>query len=311
MTRVRNLVTGGLGFLGSHLIDRLMKAGEEVICLDNTYTGRKQNVISWWDNPLFEFIRHDVTDPIQLEIDRIWHLACPASPIHYQFNPIKTAKTNFLGTHNMLGLARRVNARIFLASTSEVYGNPEVHPQPESYWGYVNPIGIRSCYDEGKRIAETLCFDYKRMHNLEVRVARIFNTYGPRMLPQDGRVVSNFIVQALENKPITIYGDGSQIRSFCYVDDLINGIIRLMNSDNSGPINIGNPKEFTILELANLIRQKINPKLDLIYKPLPEDDPLQRKPLIEKAKETLNWEPEIPLEIGLDKTINFFREELN
>ncbi len=311
MTRVRNLVTGGLGFLGSHLIDRLMKAGEEVICLDNTYTGRKQNVISWWDNPLFEFIRHDVTDPIQLEIDRIWHLACPASPIHYQFNPIKTAKTNFLGTHNMLGLARRVNARIFLASTSEVYGNPEVHPQPESYWGYVNPIGIRSCYDEGKRIAETLCFDYKRMHNLEVRVARIFNTYGPRMLPQDGRVVSNFIVQALENKPITIYGDGSQIRSFCYVDDLINGIIRLMNSDDSGPINIGNPKEFTILELANLIRQKINPKLDLIYKPLPEDDPLQRKPLIEKAKETLNWEPKIPLDIGLDKTINYFREELN
>ncbi len=308
---IRNLVTGGLGFLGSHLIDRLMLTGEEVICLDNTFTGSKRNVINWWNNPLFEFIRHDVTVPIRVEVDRIWHLACPASPIHYQYNPIKTAKTNFLGTYNMLGLATRVNARILLASTSEVYGDPEIHPQPESYRGNVNPIGIRSCYDEGKRIAESLCFDYKRMHELDIRVARIFNTYGPRMLPQDGRVVSNFIVQALENKPITIYGDGSQTRSFCYVDDLIDGLIKLMNGNESGPINIGNPNEFTILELANLIRKKINPSLNIIYKKLPEDDPTQRKPLINKAKENLNWEPKINLEIGLDKTINYFREELN
>jgi len=308
---VRNLVTGGLGFLGSHLIDRLITSGEEVICVDNAYTGRKKNVVDWWNNPLFEFIRHDVTDPLRLEVDRIWHLACPASPIHYQFNPIKTAKTNFLGTYNMLGLATRINARILLASTSEVYGDPEIHPQPESYRGCVNPIGIRSCYDEGKRIAETLCFDYKRMHGLDIRVARIFNTYGPRMLPQDGRVVSNFIVQALENKPITIYGDGSQTRSFCYVDDLIDGLIKLMNGSSCGPINIGNPKEFTILELANLIRMKVNPKLDLIYKPLPEDDPTQRKPLIEMAKKNLNWEPKVTLNVGLDKTITYFKKELN
>ena len=307
---IRNLVTGGLGFLGSHLIDRLMLTGEEVICLDNTYTGSKRNVINWWKNPLFEFIRHDVTDPIRIEADRIWHLACPASPIHYQYNPIKTAKTNFLGTYNMLGLATRVNAKILLASTSEVYGDPEIHPQPESYRGNVNPIGIRSCYDEGKRIAESLCFDYKRMHGLDIRVARIFNTYGPRMLPQDGRVVSNFIVQALENKPITIYGEGSQTRSFCYVDDLIDGLIKLMNGNESGPINIGNPNEFTILELANLIRQKINPSLKIIYKNLPEDDPTQRKPLIKKANESLNWEPKIDLDIGLDKTIDYFKEEL-
>ena len=307
---IRNLVTGGLGFLGSHLIDRLMLTGEEVICLDNTYTGSKRNVISWWNNPLFEFIRHDVTVPIRVEADRIWHLACPASPIHYQYNPIKTAKTNFLGTYNMLGLATRVNARILLASTSEVYGDPEIHPQPESYRGNVNPIGVRSCYDEGKRIAESLCFDYKRMHGLDIRVARIFNTYGPRMLPQDGRVVSNFIVQALENKPITIYGDGSQTRSFCYVDDLIDGLIKLMNGNESGPVNIGNPNEFTILELANLIREKINPKLNIIYKELPEDDPTQRKPLIKKAKDNLNWEPKIDLDKGIDKTINYFKEEL-
>ena len=312
MSRViRNLVTGGLGFLGSHLIDRLMLAGEEVICLDNTFTGSKRNIISWWDNPLFEFIRHDVTVPIRLEADRIWHLACPASPIHYQYNPIKTAKTNFLGTYNMLGLATRVNARILLASTSEVYGDPKIHPQPENYRGNVNPIGIRSCYDEGKRLAESLCFDYKRMHGVDIRIARIFNTYGPRMLPQDGRVVSNFIVQALGNKPISIYGDGSQTRSFCYVDDLIDGLIKLMNGNNSGPINIGNPKEFTILELANLIRGKVNPNLDLIYKKLPEDDPTQRKPLIEKAKKSLNWEPKISLEVGLDKTINYFKKELH
>ena len=308
---IRNLVTGGLGFLGSHLIDRLMLAGEEVICLDNTFTGSKRNVINWWDNPLFEFIRHDVTVPIRVEADRIWHLACPASPIHYQYNPIKTAKTNFLGTYNMLGLATRVNARILLASTSEIYGDPEINPQPETYRGNVNPIGKRSCYDEGKRIAESLCFDYKRMHGLEIRIARIFNTYGPRMLPQDGRVVSNFIVQALENKPITIYGDGSQTRSFCYVDDLIDGLIKLMNGDDSGPINLGNPKEFTILELANIIREKINPGLDLIYKDLPEDDPSQRKPLIKKANKSLNWNPQIPIELGLDKTINFFKKELD
>ena len=310
MTRVRNLVTGGLGFLGSHLIDRLMKAEEEVICLDNTFTGNKRNVIDWWDNPLFEFIRHDVTNSIQLEIDRIWHLACPASPIHYQYNPIKTAKTNFLGTYNMLGLARRVNARILLASTSEIYGNPEIHPQPESYKGCVNPIGIRSCYDEGKRIAETLCFDYKRMHQLEIRVARIFNTYGPRMLAEDGRVVSNFIVQALKGSALTIYGDGTQTRSFCYVDDLIDGMIRLMNGDNIGPINIGNPCEFTIKELAELIISKVNPSLGIAFKPLPEDDPLQRKPVIDLARQQLGWEPKVELNEGLDKTIQYFKDEL-
>ena len=310
MTRVRNLVTGGLGFLGSHLIDRLMKAEEEVICLDNTFTGNKRNVIDWWDNPLFEFIRHDVTNSIQLEIDRIWHLACPASPIHYQYNPIKTAKTNFLGTYNMLGLARRVNARILLASTSEIYGNPEINPQPESYKGCVNPIGIRSCYDEGKRIAETLCFDYKRMHQLEIRVARIFNTYGPRMLAEDGRVVSNFIVQALKGSALTIYGDGTQTRSFCYVDDLIDGMIRLMNGDNIGPINIGNPCEFTIKELAELIISKVNPSLGIAFKPLPEDDPLQRKPVIDLARQQLGWEPKVELNEGLDKTIQYFKDEL-
>ena len=310
MTRVRNLVTGGLGFLGSHLIDRLMKAEEEVICLDNTFTGNKRNVIDWWDNPLFEFIRHDVTNSIQLEIDRIWHLACPASPIHYQYNPIKTAKTNFLGTYNMLGLARRVNARILLASTSEIYGNPEIHPQPESYKGCVNPIGIRSCYDEGKRIAETLCFDYKRMHQLEIRVARIFNTYGPRMLAEDGRVVSNFIVQALKGSALTIYGDGTQTRSFCYVDDLIDGMIRLMNGNNIGPINIGNPCEFKIRELAELIISKVNPSLEMVFKPLPEDDPLQRKPVIDLARQQLGWEPKVELNEGLNKTIKYFKDEI-
>jgi len=243
---LRNLVTGGAGFLGSHLIDRLMKTDQEVICLDNYFTGKKSNIRKWIGNKNFELIRHDVTYPIQLEIDRIWHLACPASPVHYQSNPIKTAKTSFLGTYNMLGLARRVGARILLASTSEVYGDPEIHPQHEEYKGSVNPIGIRSCYDEGKRIAESLCFDYQRMHNTEIRVARIFNTYGPRMVPDDGRVVSNFIVQALSNSPITIYGDGSQTRSFCYVDDLVDGLISLMNSKECGPINIGNPNEITI-----------------------------------------------------------------
>ena len=307
---MRNLITGGAGFLGSHLVDRLMQDGEEVICLDNYFTGRKVNISGWIGHPNFELIRHDVTEPIKLEVDRIWHLACPASPIHYQFNPIKTAKTSFLGTYNMLGLARRVGARFLLASTSEVYGDPEVHPQPESYRGCVNTTGLRSCYDEGKRIAETLCFDYRRMHETEIRVTRIFNTYGPRMLPDDGRVISNFIVQALKGEPITVYGDGSQTRSFCYVDDLIEGLIRLMNSEHTGPINIGNPEEFTIHELAQLVRNQINPELKIINQSLPQDDPLQRQPLIDLAREHLNWEPQTPLSKGLDKTISYFRDHL-
>ena len=305
-----HLVTGGAGFLGSHLIDRLMEAGDEVICLDNYFTGRKANIARWIGHPRFELIRHDVTEPIKLEVDRIWHLACPASPIHYQFNPVKTAKTSFLGTYNMLGLARRVGARLLLASTSEVYGDPEVHPQPESYWGSVNPIGVRSCYDEGKRIAETLCFDYQRMNDVEVRVARIFNTYGPRMLPDDGRVVSNFIVQALRGDPLTLYGDGSQTRSFCYVSDLIEGLIRLMNGDQTGPINLGNPNEFTIRELAELVRIQINPELQLVEKPLPQDDPQQRQPAIDLACQQLDWQPTVSLEQGLAPTIDSFRNLL-
>ena len=307
---MRNLVTGGAGFLGSHLVDRLMQAGEEVLCLDNTFTGRKANIARWIGHPRFELIRHDVTEPIKLEVDRIWHLACPASPIHYQFNPVKTAKTSFLGTYNMLGLARRVGARLLLASTSEVYGDPEVHPQPESYRGCVNPIGIRSCYDEGKRIAETLCFDYQRMNGVEVRVARIFNTYGPRMLIDDGRVVSNFIVQALRGEPLTLYGDGSQTRSFCYVSDLIEGLIRLMNGDHTGPINLGNPDEFTIRQLAELVRNRVNPQLALIEKPLPQDDPQQRQPQIDLARDQLQWQPTVSLEQGLDPTIECFRSVL-
>ena len=307
----RNLVTGGAGFVGSHLIDRLMNAGEEVICLDNYFTGRKSNVDCWLGHPRFELIRHDVTDPIRLEVDRIWHLACPASPVHYQYNPIKTAKTSFLGTYNMLGLARRVGARLLLASTSEVYGDPEIHPQPESYRGSVNATGIRSCYDEGKRIAETLCFDYHRVHGVEIRVVRIFNTYGPRMHPDDGRVVSNFIVQALRGEPLTLYGDGSQTRSFCYVEDLIDGLVRMMDGAHIGPINIGNPGEFTIRHLAELIRGKINPDLEFIRKPLPQDDPLQRQPVIELAQNELSWSPTIGLEHGLDSTIHYFREVLD
>ncbi len=303
----RNLVTGGAGFLGSHLIDRLMKNGEDVICLDNYFTGRKSNIFKWINNPNFELIRHDVTNKINLEIDRIWHLACPASPVHYQSNPIKTAKTSFLGTINMLGLAKRTGARILFASTSEVYGDPEVHPQPEEYRGCVNSVGIRSCYDEGKRVAETLCFDYKRMHDVDIKVMRIFNTYGPRMVQNDGRVVSNFICQALRGKALTVYGDGSQTRSFCYVDDLISGMILLMESDQTGPINIGNPNEFSIKELAELVIKKIDPRLKILYKSLPEDDPLQRKPLIELAKNKLNWEPNIEINEGLDKTINYFK----
>lgn len=307
---MRNLVTGGAGFLGSHLIDRLINDSQEVICLDNYFTGRKSNINNWLGHQNFELIRHDVINPIELEIDRIWHLACPASPIHYQINPIKTSKTSFLGTYNMLGLARRVGAKILLASTSEVYGDPEIHPQAEEYKGSVNPIGIRSCYDEGKRIAESLCFDYKRMHGTEIRVARIFNTYGPRMLINDGRVVSNFIVQALTNKPITIFGEGSQTRSFCYVDDLIDGLISLMNSNKSGPINIGNPEEFKIKELAEIILKKINSNSKLLYLPLPEDDPLQRKPVIEKAKKLLGWSPKVNLEKGLENTIHYFKENI-
>ena len=308
---LRHLVTGGAGFLGSRLVDRLMESGEEVICLDNYFTGRKKNIAQWMTNPNFELIRHDITNPMELQVDRIWHLACPASPISYQYNPIKTAKTSFLGTYNMLGLARRVKARLLLASTSEIYGDPEVHPQPESYRGSVNTIGVRSCYDEGKRIAETLCFDYQRMHALEIRVARIFNTYGPRMLPDDGRVISNFVVQALQQRPITIYGDGSQSRSFCYVDDLIDGLIRLMNSDYTLPINLGNPNEFTISRLADLIRFRINQGLEITHKQLPEDDPRQRQPLIDLAKKELNWQPKTSLEDGLTKTIEYFRDELN
>ncbi len=307
---IRNIVTGGAGFLGSHLVDRLINDGEEVICIDNFFTGHKKNISHLFNNSNFEFIRHDITEPILLEGDRIWHLACPASPIHYQFNPIKTAKTSFLGTLNMLGLAKRLNARIFIASTSEVYGDPEVHPQVESYKGSVNPIGIRSCYDEGKRISETLAFDYKRMHDLSIRVIRIFNTYGPRMLPNDGRVVSNFITQSLMDKDISIYGDGSQTRSFCFVDDLIEGFIRVMEGDYSGPVNIGNPNEISIGELALKIKNKINKNLKIIYKELPKDDPLKRKPSIEIAKNKYDWQPKVELDNGLDKTINYFRKIL-
>ena len=302
-----NLITGGAGFLGSHLIDKLMAKGEEVICIDNFFTGNKNNLIQWLGNSNFELIRHDITKPITLEVDKIWHLACPASPIHYQFNPIKTAKTSFLGTYNMLGMAKRVGAKFLLASTSEIYGDPEVHPQPESYRGNVNPIGIRSCYDEGKRIAETLSFDYKRTHNLDIRVARIFNTYGPRMLPNDGRVVSNLIMQGLRNENMTLYGDGQQTRSFCYVDDLINGLIKLMNANTNGPINLGNPKEITILQLAKIISKKLNISEKFIFKDLPQDDPLQRKPTILEAKDKLNWTPLVDLDQGLEKTINYFR----
>jgi UDP-glucuronate decarboxylase len=310
LSPLRNLITGGAGFLGSHLVDRLMQAGEEVICLDNYFTGRKANIAQWIGHPRFELIRHDVTESIRLEVDRIWHLACPASPVHYQHNPIKTAKTSFLGTYNMLGLARRVGARLLLASTSEVYGDPELHPQPESYRGCVNTIGPRSCYDEGKRIAETLCFDYNRMHGVAIRVVRIFNTYGPRMLPDDGRVVSNFIVQALRGAPLTLYGQGSQTRSFCYVDDLVEGLIRMMNSDHMGPINIGNPDEFSIRQLAEMVRAKINPDLQLIHRSLPTDDPLQRQPVIALARQELGWQPSIDLEQGLDSTIAYFRQAL-
>jgi len=306
----RNLITGGSGFLGSHLAKKLLERGEEVICLDNFFTGTKKNIKELFQYHNFEFIRHDVTEPIKIEVDNIWHLACPASPIHYQFNPIKTTKTSFIGTYNMLGLAKRVGAKILLASTSEVYGDPEEHPQKESYRGSVNTTGIRSCYDEGKRVAETLCADYQRVHGVEVRIMRIFNTYGPNMRFDDGRVISNFIVQALKDQKITLYGDGTQTRSFCYVDDLINGMILLMNSNYHYPMNIGNPNEFSIIELANLIRNLINPNLEFEYKKLPLDDPKQRRPSIQLAKELLNWEPKIELKDGLLKTIDWFKNNL-
>ncbi len=306
--KLRNLITGGAGFIGSHLIKRLLDRGEEVICLDNYFTGRKKNISKFINNELFESIRHDVTEPIQLEVDKIWHLACPASPIHYQLNPIKTSKTSFFGTYNMLGIAKRVNAKFLMASTSEIYGDPEIHPQPESYKGAVNTVGIRSCYDEGKRISETLCFDYNRIHNVDIRIARIFNTYGPNMLPNDGRVISNFINQALKNEPLTIYGEGKQTRSFCYVDDLVSGLIKLMDGDYKNPVNLGNPEEYKIIDLAKIIKSKINPNLEFIYKSLPQDDPLQRKPNIDLARKELNWSPKVELDKGLEKTINFFKE---
>ncbi len=308
----RILVTGGAGFLGSHLCERLIEEGHDVLCVDNYFTGRKQNIVHLLDAPNFELMRHDVTFPLYVEVDQIYNLACPASPIHYQYDPVQTTKTSVHGAINLLGLAKRVNARILQASTSEVYGDPEVHPQNEDYWGKVNPIGIRSCYDEGKRCAETLFFDYHRQHKLEIKVARIFNTYGPRMDPNDGRVVSNFIVQALQGKDITIYGDGSQTRSFCYVDDLIDGLIKLMNSDANitGPINIGNPGEFTILQLAETVISMTGTQSKIIFQPLPSDDPKQRQPDIGRAKSLLNWTPSIQLKAGLEKTINYFKNSI-
>ncbi|HEY9796489.1 MAG TPA: UDP-glucuronic acid decarboxylase family protein [Leptolyngbyaceae cyanobacterium] len=307
---MRILVTGGAGFIGSHLIDRLMTDGHEVICLDNFYTGHKRNILKWLDHPYFELIRHDITEPIRLEADQVYHLACPASPVHYQYNPVKTIKTNVMGTLNMLGLAKRVKARFLLASTSEVYGDPEVHPQSEDYRGNVNPIGPRSCYDEGKRVAETLAFDYHRQNDVEIRVARIFNTYGSRMLENDGRVVSNFVVQSLKGQPLTVYGQGSQTRSFCYVSDLVEGLMRLMNSDHTGPINLGNPDEYTILQLAQAVQKMVNPDAEIIFKPLPQDDPQRRRPNITKAKTLLGWEPTIPLQEGLKLTIEDFRSRV-
>ena len=307
---VKNLVTGGAGFVGSHLVDRLMKSGEKVICLDNFSTGSNENIEHWIGDRSFELIHHDITEPIKLDVDRIWHLACPASPIHYQFNPIKTAKTSFIGTYNMLGLARRVGARILFASTSEVYGNPEIHPQPEKYNGNVNPIGIRSCYDEGKRVAESLCFDYMRMHDVEIRIARIFNTYGPRMLLNDGRLISNLLVQSIHGEDLTIYGNGTQTRSFCFVDDLINGLILFMNSLIKGPINLGNPEELSILQITNIIRKTSIQKLNLKFLNELEDDPLRRKPSINLARQELNWEPKIMFKEGLAITREYFENKL-
>ncbi|HNW91177.1 MAG TPA: SDR family oxidoreductase [Bacteroidales bacterium] len=303
------LVTGGAGFLGSHLCERLLNEGNEVICLDNYFTGSKQNIVHLLDNPYFEMIRHDVTMPFFIEVDEIYNLACPASPIHYQYNPIKTIKTSVMGAINMLGLAKRIQAKVLQASTSEVYGDPKEHPQNESYWGNVNPIGLRACYDEGKRCAEALFMNYHRQNDVKIKIIRIFNTYGPRMHPNDGRVVSNFIIQALNNQDITIYGDGTQTRSFCYVDDLIDGMIRMMKTpeDFIGPVNVGNPVEFTILELAEMVIELTNSKSKIIFQPLPSDDPLQRKPDIALAKSVLQWEPKIQLREGLNKTIAYFR----
>lgn len=308
----RTLVTGGAGFIGSHLCRRLVAEGHDVICVDNFYTGNKSNILDLLDNPLFELIRHDITFPYYIEVDEIYNLACPASPIHYQFDPVQTTKTSVHGAINMLGLAKRLKIKIFQASTSEVYGDPKVHPQTEDYWGNVNPIGIRSCYDEGKRCAETLFFDYHRQHHLPIKVGRIFNTYGPNMHPHDGRVVSNFIVQALQNQPITIYGEGNQTRSFCYVDDLIEAFVRFMKTEDTvtGPLNLGNPCEFSILELAQQVIALTNSSSQLIFKPLPSDDPTQRKPDISLARQALGWEPEVPLKEGLIKTIEYFHKVL-
>jgi len=309
----RILVTGGAGFLGSHLCDRLIRDGMDVLCVDNFYTGNKENISHLLADKNFELMRHDITFPLYVEVDQVFNLACPASPIHYQSDPVQTTKTSVHGAINLLGLAKRVGAKILQASTSEIYGDPEVHPQTEDYWGRVNPIGLRSCYDEGKRCAETLFFDYHRQHALCIKVVRIFNTYGPRMHPNDGRVVSNFIVQALRNEDITIYGDGSQTRSFCYVDDLINGLIAIMATENSftGPINLGNPFECTVVELANKIISLTNSRSKIVFKPLPEDDPKQRRPDIDLAQSKLNWSPKIPLDDGLKQTIRYFKDYLN
>ncbi|MHB8763233.1 MAG: UDP-glucuronic acid decarboxylase family protein [Deferrisomatales bacterium] len=308
----RVLVTGGAGFLGSHLCEALLAAGREVLCADNFFTGRKANVAHLLANPRFELLRHDVTHPLFVEVDRIYNLACPASPIHYQYNPVKTIKTSVLGAIHLLGLAKRVKARILQASTSEVYGNPDVHPQPEAYWGHVNPVGIRSCYDEGKRAAECLFMDYHRQNRVDIRIVRIFNTYGPRMLPNDGRVVSNFIVQCLRGEPLTVYGDGSQTRSFCYVDDLVDGLTRMMNQDELvGPVNLGNPHEFTILELAERVRELTGARSEIRFLPLPADDPVQRQPDITSARTRLGWEPKVPLAEGLRRTVDYFDDLLS
>jgi UDP-glucuronate decarboxylase len=308
---MRILVTGGAGFIGSHLCERLVSEGNEVLCLDNFFTGRRENIFHLLDNQLFELLRHDVTEPILLEVDQIYNLACPASPVHYQYNPVKTVKTNVMGAINMLGLAKRVRARILQASTSEVYGDPLVHPQTEDYWGNVNPIGLRSCYDEGKRLAETLMTDYHRQNKVDIRIARIFNTYGPRMLENDGRVVSNFIVQALRGEPLTLYGEGQQTRSFCYVDDLIEGLIRLMNAENlHDPVNLGNPGEFTIKQLAEEVIKACESKSGFTYLPLPADDPRQRKPDITRAQNLLRWNPKISLREGLKKTVEDFKSRV-
>ena len=309
---MRILVTGGAGFLGSHLCERLLKEGHEVLCLDNFFTGRKSNMTQFLKDPMFELVRHDIVLPIFLEVDRIYHLACPASPIHYQYNPVKTIKTNFLGTLNMLGIAKRTKARILLASTSEVYGDPVVHPQTETYWGNVNPIGIRSCYDEGKRASETLMMDYHRQNRVDIKIVRIFNTYGPRMLQDDGRVVSNFIIQALKGQDLTVYGEGSQTRSFCYVDDLVDGMVRMMDSENFiGPVNLGNPEEYTILDFAKKIIAMTGSRSKIIHQPLPSDDPTQRQPDISLADAKLGWKPRVSVDDGLKRTIEYFKKELS